>query len=137
MAVLETRCDILIPAAMENQITGENADRVATKIVAECANGPTTLDADDILRDKGVFVLPDILANAGGVVVSYFEWVQNLQELFWKEDHIHSQLQEIMKTAYEQVYAASRQHQVDMRTAAMIVAIGAVQEAMMMRGLFP
>ncbi|MBI3089523.1 MAG: Glu/Leu/Phe/Val dehydrogenase [Candidatus Tectomicrobia bacterium] len=135
--VLEIPCDVLIPAAMENQVTGDNAERVRAKLVAECANGPLTLEADDILHEKGVFLLPDILANAGGVVVSYFEWVQNLQELFWKEDHIHQQLREIMSGAFARVYEKAQLLDVDMRTAAMAVAISTVQEATMMRGIFP
>jgi len=135
--LLELECDVLVPAALENQITEENADKIRAKIVAEGANGPTTPKADEILYKNGVFVIPDILANAGGVVVSYFEWVQDLQALFWPEDQVNSKLREIMSQAFAEVLETSLKHKVEMRTAAMLLAVTKVAEATRLRGIYP
>ncbi len=135
--ILEIDCDILVPAALENQITKHNAPRVKARIVAEAANGPTTPEADVILHDRGVFNIPDILCNAGGVTVSYFEWVQDMQSFFWTEDRINDSLKGIMDRAFEAVRAMSERHEVDMRTAAYMVAVARVAEATMLRGLYP
>src|SRR6201997_3708995 len=129
-------CDILIPAATENQITSQNADRVKCKILAEGANGPTTATADDILADKKVFVIPDILANAGGVTTSYFEWVQDRQGYFWKESVVNEQLEHIMKTAFEDVVRYSETHGVNNRIAAYMLAIDRVAYTIRQRGIY-
>ena len=137
-ALLELQCDILIPAALENQITLENVDRIQARIVAEAANGPTTPDADAVLHKKGgVMVIPDILANAGGVTVSYFEWVQDLQELFWDEDDVNRRLERVMVKAFSDVHSTAKKHNVDMRTGAYIVGIERVATAMSTRGIWP
>jgi glutamate dehydrogenase/leucine dehydrogenase len=136
-AVLGIECDILIPAALENQITSENVDIVKTRIVAEAANGPTTPDADVVLHKKGIMVIPDVLANAGGVTVSYFEWVQDLQELFWDEDDVNRRLERVMVKAFADVLASSKKHNVAMRTGAYILAIDRVAKAMVTRGVWP
>ncbi|MBM3465690.1 MAG: Glu/Leu/Phe/Val dehydrogenase [Armatimonadetes bacterium] len=130
-------CDVLIPAALENQITEEIAHGVRARIVAEAANGPTTREADKILYDKGILVLPDILANAGGVTVSYFEWVQDLQSFFWNEGQINEKLRAIMTRAFNSVHGIHQEWQTDMRTAAYILAIQRVAEATKIRGIFP
>ncbi len=135
--LLEVPCDILIPAALENQITAENASRIKARIVAEAANGPTTPRADEVLHQRGVFMIPDILANAGGVTVSYFEWVQDLQCFFWQQDEVNARLKQIMKRAFRDVLETARKHRVHMRTAAYILAIGRVADATITRGLFP
>jgi len=135
--LLELECEVLIPAALENAIHEGNAGNVKATMVAEGANGPTTPDAQDILNDNGVFVIPDILANSGGVTVSYFEWVQGLQAYFWTEDEVNERLERIMVRAFEEVYAQSQKRNVDMRAAAMAVAVGRVAEAQAMRGIYP
>ena len=134
--LLELKCDILVPAAMEMQITKHNAARIQCRLLAEGANGPTTPEADAILRDKGVFVIPDILANAGGVVVSYFEWVQDLQNFFWTEDEINKKLRDILVKAFHEVLEMSQKQNVDMRMAALMIGIERVTRAMLWRGLY-
>jgi glutamate dehydrogenase/leucine dehydrogenase len=135
--VLELDCDVLVPAALENQITLTNAHQVKARIVAEAANGPTTPGADRILFDNGVLVIPDILANAGGVTVSYFEWVQDLQELFWDVDEVNRKLEKIMGKAFADVHDSSKNYKVDMRTGAYILAIDRVAKATESRGIWP
>jgi glutamate dehydrogenase (NAD(P)+) len=135
--ILELDCEILVPAALENQITKHNAPRIRAQVVAEAANGPTTPEADEILYDRGVFLIPDILCNAGGVTVSYFEWVQDMQSFFWTEERINDSLKGIMDRAFEAVHDMADRHQVDMRTAAYMVAVARVAEATMLRGLYP
>lgn len=135
--LLEIDCDILIPAALENMITRKNARKIKAKVVAEGANGPTTPEADEILYDRGVFIVPDILANAGGVTVSYFEWVQNLQELLWNEEEISERLTKIMKRSFSEVMDLSKKKKVNMRTAALMLGIGRVAEATKLRGIYP
>jgi glutamate dehydrogenase (NAD(P)+) len=135
--LLELECDILVPAAIENQITHKNAPKIKAKMVVEGANGPTTNEADDILRDRGIVVVPDILANAGGVTVSYFEWVQNLQELLWTEEEITDRLTRIMKKGFAEILGISRRDKVDLRTAALILGIGRVVKASELRGIYP
>ncbi len=135
--LLELDCDILIPAAMQGQITATNADNIKAKIIIEAANGPTTPIADSILKEKGVLLVPDILANAGGVVVSYFEWVQDLQSFFWTESEVNDRMGHIMNRAYEEVLETSRKYKVDLRTAAYIVGVSRVAEATVTRGIYP
>lgn len=130
-------CDILIPAALENQITKKNASQIKAKLVIEGANGPTTIEADDILRDKGVLVLPDVIANAGGVTVSYFEWVQDFSSFFWSEEEINARLVRIMQEAFEAVWQVASEHKVSLRTSTFIVACKRILHAREMRGLYP
>ncbi|MBP9186322.1 MAG: Glu/Leu/Phe/Val dehydrogenase [Bacteroidia bacterium] len=134
--LLELDVTVLVPAAMENQITVENADRIKAKIIVEGANGPTVASADKILNEKGIMVVPDILANAGGVTVSYFEWVQNRLGYFWTEERVNRRADRVMKTAFEAVYAASIKHNISMRIAAYVVSIGKVAEVEKLRGKF-
>jgi glutamate dehydrogenase (NAD(P)+) len=134
--LLELKCDILVPAALEMQITKENAPRLQCRILAEGANGPTTPEADVILREKDVFVLPDILANSGGVVVSYFEWVQDLQNFFWTEEEVTKKLRDILIKAFHEVLHMSQKHKVHMRLAALMIGIDRVARAMLWRGLY-
>ncbi|KQR84691.1 glutamate dehydrogenase [Burkholderia sp. Leaf177] len=129
--------DILIPAALEGQITEENAPKIRTKIVVEGANGPTTTAADDILHDKGILVIPDVVANAGGVTVSYFEWVQDFSSFFWTEDEINQRLERVMREAFAAVWTVASEHKVSVRTAAFIVACTRILQAREMRGLYP
>jgi glutamate dehydrogenase (NAD(P)+) len=136
--VLEVECDILIPAALENQITAANAGNIKARLVAEAANGPTTPEADEILfKSWKTFMIPDILCNAGGVTVSYFEWVQDLNRDHWSEQVVNEKLKEIMVKAFQEVLAMARREQCDMRTAAYLLAVKRVADAMEMRGLYP
>lgn len=135
--LLALPCDVLIPAAMEHQITRHNAAAVQCKVLAEGANGPTTPEADEILLDKGVFIIPDILCNAGGVIVSYFEWVQGLQAFFWEEAEVTERMERFIVNAFHDVFREAQRLKVDMRTAAQVLAIGRVADAHMTRGLYP
>jgi len=135
--LLEVPCDFLIPAAIEGQITRHNADRIKATIVVEAANGPTTPVADEILTRRGILVVPDILANAGGVTVSYFEWVQDLQSYFWTEDEVNAHLERIMVSTFTRVAALARERGVTLRTAALIVAVSRVADALRTRGIYP
>ena len=133
----EVDCDILIPAALEQQITAANAGRIKARMVIEGANGPTTPEADDILHDRGILVLPDVIANAGGVTVSYFEWVQDFSSFFWSEDEINARLVRIMKEAFASVWEVAQDHGVTLRTATFIVACKRILHARELRGLYP
>jgi glutamate dehydrogenase (NAD(P)+) len=135
--LLELECDILVPAALQNQITAENADRIRCKLLAEGANGPTTLEADEVLNQKKVFVLPDILANAGGVTVSYFEWVQDTQNYMWTLEEVNERLHRILTDAFRRTLGRAEKNGYDMRTAAMIEGVERVAQAKLARGLFP
>ena len=135
--LLSLECDFLIPAALEGQIHEENADAVRAKVIVEAANGPTTIEADAILEGKGIVVVPDILANAGGVIVSYFEWVQNLQALFWNEDEINDALFQALKAAIDEVYDLHKEKGVSLRTAAYVLAMKRLAAARSTRGIFP
>ena len=135
--LLTMKCDILVPSALENAITLNNADQIKARIVAEAANGPTTPHADEVLARKGTFVVPDILANAGGVTVSYFEWVQDLQSFFWSESEVNAKLEGVMRRAFAEVHETARKNRTHMRTGAYILAVGRVADATLVRGLFP
>ena len=135
--LLEMPCDILIPAALENQITGSNAPRVKAKVIVEAANGPTTPEADEILNANGITVVPDILANAGGVVVSYFEWIQGLQHDFWELAEVQTKLERIMKNAYDEVVAMATTPKVSLRDTALMLGVGRVAESIKLRGVYP
>ncbi len=135
--LLELPVDILVPAALESQITGENAARIKANMVVEAANGPTTAEGDAILAERGVYLVPDILANAGGVAVSYFEWVQDLQSFFWEETEVNQRLQRIMSRAFNEVNAVAEERKLRMREAAYVVALKRVVEAITLRGIYP
>jgi glutamate dehydrogenase (NAD(P)+) len=130
-------CDILIPAALESQITAANAGQITARMVIEGANGPTTPEADDILHERNVLVVPDVIANAGGVTVSYFEWVQDFSSFFWTEDEINARLVRIMKEAFAAVWQVAQDNQVSLRTATFIVACKRILQARELRGLYP
>jgi glutamate dehydrogenase (NAD(P)+) len=135
--LLELECDILVPAALEKQLTGKNAPQVKARVIAEAANGPTEPEADEIFCDRNIFVIPDILCNAGGVTVSYFEWVQGLQEFFWNKQEVNQRLEEIMNRAFDAVLHVHLEKKVDMRVAAYIRAVERVVKATMIRGIYP
>ena len=135
--IIGVNCDILLPAALENAITLANVGRVKAKIIAELANGPTTPGADEVLFKGGVFLIPDILANAGGVTVSYYEWVQDQYSFFWSENQINDTLEQTMRTAFNSVFATAQRYNTDMRTGAYILAVDRVAEATSVRGIFP
>lgn len=135
--LLTMKCDVLIAAATQNQINSHNADKIQAKIIAEGANGPTTPEADDVLDDRGVWVIPDILCNAGGVTVSYFEWVQDLQSFYWPLEQINSHLKHHMVEAFDSVISCSSDHNVPTRVAAQMIAIGRLNDAILIRGIYP
>jgi glutamate dehydrogenase (NAD(P)+) len=130
-------CDILIPAALEQQITATNAHHIQARMVIEGANGPTTPEADDILHERGILVVPDVIANAGGVTVSYFEWVQDFSSFFWSEDEINARLVRILREAFAAIWQVADEHRVSLRTATFIVACTRILQARELRGLYP
>jgi glutamate dehydrogenase (NAD(P)+) len=134
--LLELECEILMPAATENQITSQNADRIKCRILAEGANGPTTADADEVIADKNIFVIPDILANAGGVTVSYFEWVQDRMGFFWNEQTVNTRLHEIMVSSFNDVVGFAEKYKVNTRLAAYMLAIDRVAYDTRLRGIY-
>lgn len=133
--LLEIECTVMVPAALENQINKDNADKIKAKIIVEGANGPTSVEADEILNQKGITIVPDILANSGGVVVSYFEWVQNLQNFYWTEEDVNNKLKQIADRAFDSVWAMSVDKKVSLRTAAYMIAIKRVVDALKLRGI--
>lgn len=135
--LLELPCDVLFPSAIAAQLTGDNADKIKARLIVEGANGPTTPDADNIFSDKGIMVVPDVLANAGGVIVSYFEWVQDLQNFFWEENEVNSKLTRIMRHSFGAVKEMMDLHKTDMRTAAYIIGVKRVADATVGRGIYP
>jgi glutamate dehydrogenase (NAD(P)+) len=135
--LLTSKCDVLIPSAIENQITQANVDDIECKIIVEGANGPTTPEADEILYKKGIRVLPDILANSGGVCVSYFEYIQDINSYFWKLDRINEELKMIIIEAFEETYKISEERKIPLRTAAYIIAVSRIAKAIELRGIFP
>ena len=135
--LLEIDCDVLIPAAVEGVISVKNADAVKARVVCEAANGPVTFEGDKVLNDRGVFVVPDILANAGGVTVSYFEWVQDIQAYFWSEEEVNERLRQIIERAFSEVYQLAIDKDMTLRQAAHWIGVGRVAEAHLTRGLFP
>jgi len=136
-SIFETDCEILISAGLQDQVTAANAGTVRAKVLVEAANGPTSPEGDAILRERGVTVLPDILCTAGGMVISYFEWVQDIQSFFWTDDEIRANLDRIMDTATAEVMAMAESERVDLRRAAMMVAVKRVADATTLRGLYP
>jgi glutamate dehydrogenase (NAD(P)+) len=135
--LLELPCEVLIPAALDSQITAANAARVKARVIVEGANGPTTPEADRILLEAGIFIVPDILANSGGVIVSYFEWVQDLQAFFWTESEVNQKLEQIMVLSFRDVLAFAERHQIDMRAAALMLGVERVASATRLRGIYP
>jgi glutamate dehydrogenase (NAD(P)+) len=135
--LLELPCDVLIPAAVQNQINANNAERLRCRLMVEGANGPTDLEADAVLAKRGILVVPDILANAGGVTVSYFEWLQGSQQYFWSEQEVNNRLIQLMQRAFRDVHATSEQRKVNLRTAALMRGIERICEAKRVRGVFP
>jgi len=133
----DVNCDILIPAALEQQINTNNANRIKARLIIEGANGPTTPDADDILASRNILVVPDVIANAGGVTVSYFEWVQDFSSFFWDEDEVNARLVKIMKNAFACIWAVSKDKNVTLRTATFIVACERILQSRELRGLYP
>ena len=133
----DVACDILIPAALEQQITAANAHQIKARMVIEGANGPTTPEADDILHERGILVVPDVIANAGGVTVSYFEWVQDFSSFFWSEDDINTRLVRIMREAFAAIWQVAKEHRVSLRTATFIVSCTRILQARELRGLYP
>jgi glutamate dehydrogenase (NAD(P)+) len=136
MELLEQDCDVLVPAAREDQITSRNAAKIKAKIVVEGANGPTTAKADKILEERGILVVPDILANAGGVTVSYFEWVQNRVGYFWSEKDVNERLERIMEESFDEVYRFAQEHDVTLRIGAYILGVDRVAKVVRMRGIY-
>jgi glutamate dehydrogenase (NAD(P)+) len=135
-ALLEADCDILVPAALGGQLTAANAGHIQARLIAEAANGPTAPEADAIFRQRGILVIPDILCNAGGVIASYFEWVQGLQRLFWSEEEVSKRLEDLLVSSFRDVMAAA-EHPAGLRTAALELAIGRVAAAIEIRGVYP